>query len=479
MYPGALGLRTSPGRTMRKQKTKYICDRCGTESPQWHGRCQSCGEWNTLVEFRVPEGPARVQRRAPAAAPVTAAEIDLATQARSSSGLDELDRVLGGGLVPGGLALLAGDPGIGKSTLLLQAASSFAAAHGVCLYVTGEESLSQVAMRSRRLEALSSRLLLFAETEVHAIAQQVEQTSPRLLVVDSIQSMYSSNLDSLPGTVSQVRECAARLLSLAKDLGLPTFLIGHVTKDGAVAGPRLLEHMVDTLLSLEGDRHSGYRLLRCMKNRFGSTDELGLFQMTESGLEGIPDASAALLAERRAGTPGSSVVAALEGSRPLLVEVQALVARAAPHMTPRRSVSGLDYNRTCLILAVLEKRMGIPLATEDVFVNVPGGVRVTEPASDLGLALAVASSYQDVPMPADMACVGEVGLTGEIRAVPGLERRLAELARRGFRRCLVAPRGRARAPEGMEVTAAEDLSQAFEAAFSSSPRPNARAKRPI
>jgi DNA repair protein RadA/Sms len=350
-----------------------------------------------------------VQRRAPAAAPVTAAEIDLATQARSSSGLDELDRVLGGGLVPGGLALLAGDPGIGKSTLLLQAASSFAAAHGVCLYVTGEESLSQVAMRSRRLEALSSRLLLFAETEVYAIAQQVEQTSPRLLVVDSIQSMYSSNLDSLPGTVSQVRECAARLLSLAKDLGLPTFLIGHVTKDGAVAGPRLLEHMVDTLLSLEGDRHSGYRLLRCMKNRFGSTDELGLFQMTESGLEGIPDASAALLAERRAGTPGSSVVAALEGSRPLLVEVQALVARAAPHMTPRRSVSGLDYNRTCLILAVLEKRMGIPLATEDVFVNVPGGVRVTEPASDLGLALAVASSYQDVPMPPDMACVGEVG----------------------------------------------------------------------
>ena len=478
MHPGALSVRDSPGRAMRKQKTTYICDRCGNESPQWHGQCQSCGEWNTLVEFRAPEGRAPVVRRAPAGAPVAAGEIDPATQARSSSGMEELDRVVGGGLVPGCVALLAGDPGIGKSTLLLQAASSFSAAHGVCLYVTGEESLSQVGIRGRRLGALSSRLLLFAETEVEAIAQQVEQTSPRLLVIDSIQAMYSSGLDSLPGTVSQVRECASRLLSLAKDLGLPTFLIGHVTKEGAVAGPRLLEHMVDTVLSLEGDRHSGYRLLRCMKNRFGSTDELGLFQMTETGLEGVPDASAALLAERRAGTPGSSVVAALEGSRPLLVEIQALVARAAPHMTPRRSVSGLDYNRTCLILAVLEKRTGIPLATEDVFVNVPGGVRVAEPASDLGLALAVASSYQDVAMPADTACVGEVGLTGEIRAVPGLERRLSELARRGFGRCLIAPRSRARAPEGMEVIAVEDLSQAFGAAFPSRPRQTKQDTRP-
>ena len=410
--------------------------------------------------------------------PQSILKIETSEESRVKTQMVEFDRVLGGGLVVGSIVLIGGDPGIGKSTLLLQAASSFSAAHGVCLYVTGEESLSQVGIRSRRLGALSSRLLLFAETEVEAIAQQVERTSPRLLVIDSIQAMYSSGLSSLPGTVSQVRECAARLLALAKDLGLPTFLIGHVTKEGAVAGPRLLEHMVDTVLSLEGDRHSGYRLLRCMKNRFGSTDELGLFQMTETGLEGIPDASAALLAERRTGTPGSSVVAALEGSRPLLVEIQALVARAAPHMMPRRSVSGLDYNRTCLILAVLEKRAGIPLATEDVFVNVPGGVRVAEPASDLGLALAVASSYQDVAIAADTACVGEVGLTGEIRAVPGLERRLAELARRGFGRCLIAPRARARAPEGLEVTAVEDLSQAFRAAFSSSPRRKVQDKRP-
>jgi len=452
---------------MRKDRIKYICDRCGAESPQWHGRCQSCGEWNTLVEFRVPDGPSVAARRASTGPPVAAVQVDLGPHARSPSGLDELDRVLGGGIVPGSLVLLAGDPGIGKSTLLLQAASSFSATNGSCLYVTGEESLSQVAMRSRRLQTLSSDLLLLAETEVEAITRQVEQTSPQLLVIDSIQAMYSSGSTSLPGTVSQVRECAARLLCLAKDSALPTFLVGHVTKEGAVAGPRLLEHTVDTVLSLEGDRHSGYRLLRCVKNRFGSTDELGLFQMTENGLEGVPDASAALLAERRAGTPGSSVISALEGSRPLLVEIQALVARAAPHVTPRRSVTGLDYGRTCLILAVLEKRAGIPLATEDVFVNVPGGVRVTEPASDLGLALAIASSYRDVATRPNTACIGEVGLTGEIRAVPRLDRRLVELTRHGFGRCLIPPRAGTPPPEGMQTIAVEDLSQAFRAAFSS------------
>ncbi|UCC69470.1 MAG: DNA repair protein RadA [Armatimonadota bacterium] len=452
---------------MRKDRIKYICDRCGAESPQWHGKCQSCGEWDALVEFRLPDGPPAVTRRAPMGAPVTATQVDPDTQARSPSGLHELDRVLGGGIVPGSLVLLAGDPGIGKSTLLLQAASSFAAAHGGCLYVTGEESLSQVAMRSRRLHTLSSRLLLLAESQVEAIAQQVEQTSPQLLIVDSVQAMYSSASTSLPGTVSQVRECTARLLSLAKSSALPTFLVGHVTKEGAVAGPRLLEHMVDTVLSLEGDRHSGYRLLRCVKNRFGSTDELGLFQMTENGLRGVPDASAALLAERRAGAPGSSVIPSLEGTRPLLVEIQALVARAAPHVTPRRSVTGLDYGRTCLVLAVLEKRAGIPLAGEDVFVNVPGGIRVTEPATDLGLALAVAGSYQDAVIRPSTACVGEVGLTGEIRAVPRLDRRLAELARHGFRCCVAPPGPQKRAPDGMQVIAVEDLSQAFRAAFSS------------
>ncbi len=452
---------------MSKSKVNFICDRCGTESPQWHGKCRSCGEWNTLVEFRVPDGPPAAARRASAGAPVAAAEVEIGVQPRVACGVEELDRVLGGGLVLGSLVLLTGDPGIGKSTLLLQAASSFAASHGTCLYVSGEESLSQMAIRGRRLRALSPDLLLLAETEAEAIVRQVEQIRPRLLLIDSIQAMYSSSLTSLPGTVSQVRDCAARLFSLAKDLSLPTFLVGHVTKEGSLAGPRVLEHMVDVVLSMEGDRHSGYRLLRSVKNRFGSTDELGLFQMTDKGLDGVPDASAALLAERRAGTSGSSVAPTLEGTRPLLVEIQALVTRAAPHLPPRRSVTGLDFGRTCLILAVLEKRAGLPLAAEDVFVNVPGGIRIAEPATDLSLAVSVASSHQDSPVPADMACVGEVGLTGEIRAVPRLERRLAELARRGFRRCLIPVAPRVPAPQHLETVPVEDLSTAFRAAFSS------------
>jgi DNA repair protein RadA/Sms len=452
---------------MPKDRIRYICDRCGAESLQWQGKCPSCAEWNTLVELRLPDGPSSAVRRTPTSPPVAAPDLQCGGQQRRPSGIGEFDRVLGGGVVPGSLVLLAGDPGMGKSTLLLQAASSFSAAHGPSLYVTGEESLSQVAMRTRRLDALSSDLLLLAETDIDAIVRQAEQTSPRLLVVDSIQAMYVSGINSLPGTVSQVRECTARLLSLAKDSGIPTLLIGHVTKQGAIAGPRLLEHTVDTVLSLEGDRHSGYRLLRSTKNRFGSIDELGLFQMSEHGLEGVPDASAALLAERRPDAPGSAVIPALEGSRPLLVEVQALVAPAAPHMTPRRSVTGLDYGRACLVLAVLEKREGMPLAGEDVFINVPGGIRVTEPASDLGLALALASSHQNVSVRSHTACVGEVGLTGEIRSVPRLGQRLSELARRGFTRCLVPPNPAVGVPEGIQTIEVEGLSQAFRAAFSS------------
>jgi len=461
---------------MRKDRVKFICESCGVESPQWHGKCQSCGEWNTLVEVRLSEGPPAV-RRASRASPVAAGEVESGEESRRLTGVDEFDRVLGGGLVAGSVVLLAGDPGVGKSTLLLQAASGFAVAHGTCLYVSGEESPAQIAMRSRRLRGLSAGLLLFAETEVEAVARQVGEARPQLLAVDSIQAMYSSELGSLPGTVSQVRDCAARLLTIAKDLGMPTVLVGHVTKEGAVAGPRLLEHMVDTVLSLEGDRYSGYRLLRCLKNRFGSTDELGLFRMSEAGMEGVPDASAALLAERRTGLPGSSVVAILEGSRPLLAEIQALVARAAPHGAPRRSINGLDYGRACLIVAVLEKRAGLPLASEDIFVNVPGGIRVAEPASDLGLALALASSHYDVPVREDTACIGEVGLAGEVRSVPRLERRLGELARQGFRRCLVPPRSSCRPPGDMAVIAVEDLAQAFRAAFPSLKGKNGGPKR--
>lgn len=449
---------------MSKTRTRFICDRCGHESAQWHGKCPACGEWNTLVEVRAPENGSRPQPEAETSA-VAANAVDLSGGERTPTGIEELDRVLGGGLVAGAVVLLAGDPGIGKSTLLLQAARSFAAADGSCLYVSGEESLSQVVLRGRRLGAVSEGLLLLAETDVEAVAVEAGRRAPGLLIADSVQAMWSSELASPPGTVSQVRECAGRLLRLAKEAGIPTILVGHVTKEGSVAGPRLLEHMVDTVLTLEGDRHSGYRVLRSAKNRFGSTEELGLFRMTGSGLEGVPDASAALLAERRGGTPGSSVAASLEGSRPLLVEVQALTTQAGSNVPPRRSVTGLDYGRVCLILAVLEKRAGVPLGTADVFVNVPGGIRVGEPAADLAVALALASSWRDEALPAELACVGEVGLTGEIRSVPQLGRRLAELARQGFRRCLVPKQGEADEVRGTKVVAVESLADAFRAAF--------------
>ncbi len=450
---------------MARSKIRFMCERCGADSPQWQGKCPSCSEWNTMVEFRVTEVSAVARRARSATAPISAATLNVSSEERLTTGIGELDRVLGNGAVPGALILLSGDPGIGKSTLVLQAANSFANNHGTCLYVTGEESVSQVALRSRRLNAVGSDLLLVSEVDVDAIIQHVQKVQPRFLVVDSIQAMSAGEVSAPPGSISQVRECAARFLQLAKDLDLPTVLVGHVTKDGSLAGPKLLEHMVDTVLSLEGDRHSGYRLLRATKNRFGSTDELGLFTMREDGLEGVPDASAALLAERRSGAPGSSVVPIIEGSRPLLLEIQALVSQASPGGNPRRSVTGLDYGRACLILAVLEKRTGMPLASADVFINVPGGLRVTEPAADLGVALALASSYRDVPVAAGTACVGEVGLSGEIRSVPQLGRRLSELARQGFIRCLIPRQADSRATANMALVAVESVTDAFAAAF--------------
>ena len=449
---------------MSKARARFLCDRCGAESAQWHGKCPSCGEWNALVEYR-PETARGSVRRAPAQAPVPLSEAGLSGQTRHCSGLPEFDRVLGGGLVPGALMLLSGDPGIGKSTLLLQVASSFALTNGSCLYVSGEESLHQIAIRGNRLQSLSPDLKALAETDIGAIERQVENSSPSLLVIDSIQAMYSPELDSLPGSVGQVRECGARLLRITKDLSLATLVVGHVTKEGVLAGPRLLEHMVDSVLTLEGDRHSGYRVLRATKNRFGSTDEVGLFEMTEAGMAAVPDASAALLSGRRAGLPGSAVVATLEGSRPLLVEIQALVTKAAPYGSPRRNVTGVDYGRACLMLAVLEKQAGLSLAGDDVYVNVPGGIRVAEPAADLGLALAIAGSFQERAIRSDTGCLGEVGLTGEIRSIPGLNRRLGELARRGFRRCLVPEQLGEPRPSALELVSVRDLKGAFSVAF--------------
>jgi len=350
---------------------------------------------------------------------------------RVRTGLGELDRVLGGGVVAGSIVLIGGDPGIGKSTLLLQACHALAEVGAPVLYVSGEESTAQVKLRADRLGLGAKDLFVLAETAVEAIEAQTAALNPRVLVVDSIQTVHLADLESAPGSVSQVRECGGRLMTLAKTRGLAVFLVGHVTKEGALAGPRVLEHLVDTVLYFEGERHATYRILRAVKNRFGSTNEIGVFEMTGSGLAEVQNPSAVFLAERPRSAPGSVIVAALEGTRPLLLELQALVTQA--HFgTPRRTVLGADYNRVCLLLAVLEKRAGYPFQNQDVFVNVAGGARCQEPAADLGIVVAAASSYVERPVPGDVVLLGEVGLTGEVRAIGGLESRLAEAAGLGF-----------------------------------------------
>jgi DNA repair protein RadA/Sms len=351
----------------------------------------------------------------------------------------ELDRVLGGGLVPGSLLLVGGDPGIGKSTLLLQAARALAEAAPPVLYVSAEESAPQVKLRADRLGAAADGLLLWSESDLGAVQAAVDDLKPQALIIDSIQTVFLPELESAPGSVAQVRECGARLMTLAKGTGVATFLVGHVTKEGAIAGPRVLEHLVDTVLYFEGERHHAYRILRAVKNRFGSTNEIGVFQMADRGLVEVSNPSGLFLAERPRDVPGSVIVSSLEGTRPLLLELQALVSPAS-FGTPRRTVLGVDYNRACLLLAVLEKRAGMPLGSQDVFVNVAGGGRVTEPAADLGIAIAAASSYLDRPVRGDVVVMGEVGLTGEVRAVTGMEARVKEAALLGFREAVV-PRG--------------------------------------
>ena len=355
---------------------------------------------------------------------------------RVRTGIGELDRVLGGGVVRGSLVLIGGDPGVGKSTLLLQAARALAQAAPPVLYVTAEESAAQVKMRADRLGIATDGLLLWPENDLSVVQGHLDDVKPRALVIDSIQTVFLPDLESAPGSVAQVRECGARLMTLAKGLGIATFLVGHVTKEGAIAGPRVLEHLVDTVLYFEGERHHSYRVLRAVKNRFGSTNEIGVFEMVEGGLVEVRNPSGFFLAERPREAPGSVVVSSLEGTRPVLLELQALVSQASVG-TPRRTVLGADYNRVCLLLAVLEKRAGVPLGSQDVYVNVAGGGRVTEPAADLGIVVAAASSYMDRVVPPDVLVVGEVGLTGEVRAVAGLELRLREAAALGFRRAIV------------------------------------------
>lgn len=452
---------------MAKPSNVFVCNDCGGESLRWSGQCPHCKAWNTLQEFKVVDtrrsgGHARPAPTAPRkATPIT--QVEPAAEPRFRLAWKELNRVLGGGVVPGSVVLVGGEPGVGKSTLLMQAARQ-AAERTIVLYATGEESLRQVRMRAERLDALHERILLLAENEVDGILAAIEEAKPAVAVVDSIQTVYDPALESGAGSVSQVRESAARLMRVAKETGTAVVLVGHVTKEGNLAGPRVLEHMVDTVLYLEGDRGQGFRVLRATKNRFGSTDEIGIFSMGEAGLEEVEDPSQALLSESSLNSSGTVVLAAVEGTRPLLVELQALVIRRSSENTAlpgRRAVNGLDANRLHMITAILEKRLRTPLSTADIYVSVAGGLRIVEPAADLGLALCLLSSHHNEPLPGGTVAVGELGLTGEVRRVGQLGRRIAEAARRGLARVII-PRGsqvEARYP-GLELIEAGSLAEA-------------------
>ena len=446
---------------MAKAKTEFRCSSCGGSSPTWQGKCPSCGEWNTLGEERCEP-----RRGVPAMGPLEPAlrigEVDTAAWLARPTGVAELDRVLAGGLVPGSVTLVGGEPGIGKSTLLTQVAAAVAAADGRVLYVCAEESAQQVRVRAERLGALSSSLWLAGETSLPNVVAHIDEVRPDVVVVDSIQSVFDPELGSAPGTVAQVRECAHRLVQEAKARGIAVLLVGHVTKDGALAGPRVLEHIVDTVLAFEGDRHHALRLLRAVKHRFGSTAELGLFEMTDVGLASVPDPSLLFLADRRAEVAGSAVVPIMEGHRPLLVEVQALVARSNTPQ-PRRSAQGLDPGRLAVLLAVLDQRAGLHVSSFDVFALAVGGVKIAEPAADLALCLAIASSESGLPLPHDLVACAEVGLGGELRQVGQTQRRLAEAARLGFARAIL-PFSAPEPPAGLTALRAATLSEALELA---------------
>jgi DNA repair protein RadA/Sms len=447
---------------MAKARTMFVCNECGGTSPKWVGQCPDCGRWNTLEESREEARPRAVGWAGDA--PRLVSEVEGEVEARWPTGIGELDRVLGGGLVPGSVTLIGGDPGIGKSTLLLQAAVRLAGTLPA-LYVTGEESLRQVGMRARRIGMDAGSLQLLAETNIERILAQADTVRPRVLVVDSIQTMHTDALQSAPGAVAQLRESSARLVRYAKQNGPAVFLVGHVTKDGAIAGPRVLEHMVDTVLYFESDVGSRFRIIRAVKNRFGAANEIGVFAMTGQGLREVLNPSSIFLSGHDGSVSGSAIMVAREGSRPLLVEVQALVDEShSGH--PRRVSVGLDANRLALLLAVMHRHAGIAMFDQDVFVNVVGGVRIVETAADLPMLLAALGSLRDRPLPPGLVSFGEVGLAGEIRPVPYGEERLREAAKHGFRRAIVpaanAPRG---GLEGLEIVPVKRLGQAIEAAF--------------
>ncbi len=445
-----------------KTRTVYACTECGAQAPKWQGQCPGCGAWNTLVESLAAAAPTRFESVAGARSTITRlASVEARATQRIPTGLEEFDRVLGGGLVPGGVILLGGDPGIGKSTLLLQAGAALGAAHRT-LYVTGEESAEQIALRAQRLALVNAPIELLAEVQLESIIAAIGATAPEIVVIDSIQTIYTEALASAPGSVAQVRECAAQLTRMAKQRGIVVLFVGHVTKEGAIAGPRVLEHIVDTVLYFEGDTHSSFRLVRAIKNRFGAANELGVFAMTERGLKGVANPSALFLSQHAEGVPGSAIVATLEGSRPLLVEVQALVD-PVQGAAPRRLAVGLDPQRLALLLAVLHRHGGVDTAGFDVFVNAVGGVRILEPAADLAVMLSVCSSIKNKALPTKALIFGEVGLAGEIRPVQRGQERLREAAKLGFRTALIPSMNKPKqAIDGMSIVAVDRIDKALE-----------------
>ena len=449
---------------MAKIQTRYVCQSCGYVSPRWVGKCPNCNEWNTFVE-EAPS-PLRLSKKPMGAAskiePIPMDELESQDVPRIKTNIDEFDRVLGGGLVPGSLILLGGDPGIGKSTLMMQVALKLKGQ--VILYISGEESVRQIKLRAERLEATDTKsILLLAETNLDLILDVIERNPPDLIIVDSIQTMYRPGLESAPGSVSQVRESTALLLRLAKTQGIPIFVIGHVTKEGVIAGPRVIEHMVDTVLQFEGEAHYAYRILRALKNRYGSTNEIGIFEMHDSGLREVKNPSEAFLSERRYGTSGSTVVSSIEGSRPILIEVQALVTPTSYGM-PQRNTTGFDYRRLSLLLAVLEKRVGLRLGSQDVFVNIAGGVKIDEPAVDLGIATSITSSLRDIPVDSSSVAVGEIGLGGEIRTVGQVEKRVQEAAKLGFKKVIIPHNNlkSVKGQDGIEIIGVHTVNEAME-----------------
>ena len=445
----------------RKERKVYCCSECGAETPNWAGKCPSCGAWNTLSELRIaPSAPASgAKLRSDRAVPRRLTELDVSEEIRISTGISELDRVLGGGAVVGSLVLVGGAPGIGKSTLLLQMCGNLSDRR--VLYVSGEESERQLKMRAVRLGVNGAELFVLPETDIDSICECISSLSPEIVIIDSIQTVSGGDSDAAPGSVSQVREATMRIMRLTKEHGLTVFVVGHITKEGSIAGPKVLEHMVDCVLLFEGERSTSFRILRAAKNRFGSTNEIGVFEMNENGLRCVDNPSEMLLSGRPVNAPGTCVACVIEGSRPLLAEVQALVAPSS--YNPSRRSNGVDYNRAAMLLAVIEKRGGLPVSSCDAYINVIGGIELGEPAADLATALSIASSFVDRPLGADLAAIGEIGLSGEIRSVSMINQRLTEISRLGFKRCVIPAhvRGEIKRPEGLELIPAKNIREAI------------------